>query len=153
MCHKSSNRCKGYGFVLFEREDDAARAQSAMIGHVVGGNKIQVRRARISASTSLTSPPGHVEHVRGRYVGNDFNNNNNNNINTNNNSTSNISIMKNSNYNRISPLSLPTNTNSINTFTTAASSSLLTLDSSLNVSSLPDNSLLPLMNAQSSLTS
>lgn len=46
MCKKGVKECKGYGFVLFRREEDAVRAQSAMIGHVIGNSKIQVRRAR-----------------------------------------------------------------------------------------------------------
>lgn len=54
MCHKGTHHCKGYGFVLFQRSDDAAVARSEMIGHVVGGNKIQVRRARSAASAPLT---------------------------------------------------------------------------------------------------
>ncbi|CAJ1986515.1 RNA-binding protein 5-like protein [Leishmania donovani] len=54
MCHKGTHHCKGYGFVLFQRTDDAAVARSEMIGHVVGGNKIQVRRARSAASAPLT---------------------------------------------------------------------------------------------------
>jgi RNA recognition motif-containing protein len=53
MCHKGTHHCKGYGFVLFQRTDDAAAARSEMIGHVVGGNKIQVRRARSAASAPL----------------------------------------------------------------------------------------------------
>ncbi|KAG5510512.1 hypothetical protein JKF63_06809 [Porcisia hertigi] len=54
MCHKGTHHCKGYGFVLFQRTDDAVVARSEMIGHVVGGNKIQVRRARSGASAPLT---------------------------------------------------------------------------------------------------
>ncbi|GET86250.1 RNA-binding protein 5-like protein [Leishmania tarentolae] len=54
MCHKGTHQCKGYGFVLFQRTEDAAVARSEMIGHVVGGNKIQVRRARSAASAPLT---------------------------------------------------------------------------------------------------
>ncbi|CAJ1006034.1 putative RNA recognition motif (RRM, RBD, or RNP domain) [Leishmania naiffi] len=54
MCHKGTHHCKGYGFVLFQHTDDAAVARSEMIGHVVGGNKIQVRRARSAASAPLT---------------------------------------------------------------------------------------------------
>ncbi|KAL7700649.1 RNA-binding protein 5-like protein [Lotmaria passim] len=53
MCHKGTHHCKGYGFVLFQRTEDAAVARSEMIGHVVGGNKIQVRRARSAASAPL----------------------------------------------------------------------------------------------------
>lgn len=54
MCHKGTHHCKGYGFVLFERKDAADVARSEMIGHVVGGNKIQVRHARSAASASLS---------------------------------------------------------------------------------------------------
>lgn len=59
MCHKGSSVCKGYGFVLFQRTEDAVAARSEMIGHVVGGNKIQVRRARSNATAPLgeSSPP------------------------------------------------------------------------------------------------
>lgn len=53
MCKKGLKECKGYGFVLFQREEDAARAQSTMIGHVIGSNKIQVRRARGTACSPL----------------------------------------------------------------------------------------------------
>lgn len=53
MCHKGTHHCKGYGFVLFERKDAADVARSEMIGHLVGGNKIQVRHARSAASASL----------------------------------------------------------------------------------------------------
>ncbi|KPA77430.1 RNA-binding protein 5-like protein [Leptomonas pyrrhocoris] len=53
MCHKGTHHCKGYGFVLFQRVDDAAMARSEMIGHVVGGSRIQVRRARSAASAPL----------------------------------------------------------------------------------------------------
>lgn len=53
MCKKGLKECKGYGFVLFQREEDAIRAQSGMIGHMIGNNKIQVRRARATACTPL----------------------------------------------------------------------------------------------------
>ncbi|KPI83814.1 RNA-binding protein 5-like protein [Leptomonas seymouri] len=53
MCHKGTHLCKGYGFVLFQRTNDATVARSEMIGHVVGGNRIQVRRARSAATAPL----------------------------------------------------------------------------------------------------
>lgn len=66
MCKKGLKECKGYGFVLFQREDDALRAQSGMIGHVIGNNKIQVRQARATAAppvldSTKTMKPKQVE--------------------------------------------------------------------------------------------
>lgn len=47
MCKRSSAKeNKGFGFVLFEKEEDALHAQRVMIGHVVRGSKIQVRQAK-----------------------------------------------------------------------------------------------------------
>jgi RNA recognition motif-containing protein len=37
---------RGFGFVCFEREEDAHRAMLSMIGTVIGGSKIQVRPSR-----------------------------------------------------------------------------------------------------------
>ncbi|RNF03750.1 RNA-binding protein 5-like protein [Trypanosoma rangeli] len=53
MSRKNGACCSGYGFVLFERSADAARAQMAMIGHIVDGNRIQVRQARPSACQQI----------------------------------------------------------------------------------------------------
>ncbi|KAH9586399.1 RNA recognition motif domain [Trypanosoma melophagium] len=53
MPHKPTSSCRGYGFVLFERQEDAARAQIEMIGRIVGGNKIQVRQARPNACRQI----------------------------------------------------------------------------------------------------
>eukprot|EP00796_Vickermania_ingenoplastis_P000650 gene650-367_t len=61
MCKKGLKECKGYGFVLFQREEDALRAQSGMIGHMIGNNKIQVRRARATACTPLMERSGSKE--------------------------------------------------------------------------------------------
>ncbi|RNE94986.1 RNA-binding protein 5-like protein [Trypanosoma conorhini] len=55
MSRKNGVCCSGYGFVLFQRSEDAARAQAAMIGHIVGGNRIQVRQARPSACQQLVN--------------------------------------------------------------------------------------------------
>lgn len=53
MRKKEQQECKGYGFVLFQREEDAEKAQSQMIGYVFRGNKIQVRRARPTACAAF----------------------------------------------------------------------------------------------------
>lgn len=58
MLHRGSNRCKGYGFVFFKFREDAERAQTAMIGYVVGGNRIQVRHARPTSTNTLVHDVG-----------------------------------------------------------------------------------------------
>lgn len=66
MCHRGTTICRGYGFVLFQHAEDAAVARSEMIGHVVGSNKIQVRRARYPASAALGDAPstlGEAQHT------------------------------------------------------------------------------------------
>ncbi|CAD2220539.1 RNA-binding protein 5-like protein [Angomonas deanei] len=60
MCRKAegfSNKliCKGYGFVLFDNEEEANRAQAARIGYMVNGtHRIQVRHARATNSQERT---------------------------------------------------------------------------------------------------
>lgn len=67
MCKKNvGHESKGYGFVLFEKEEDAIVAQRNMIGYVVRGSKIQVRRAKDSQSSSGLS---HASSVRSQDKG------------------------------------------------------------------------------------
>lgn len=59
MCRSHSRVCKGYGFVLYRFAEDAARAHNTMIGHVVGGNKLQVRRAHPTATKAASTQQQH----------------------------------------------------------------------------------------------
>eukprot|EP00796_Vickermania_ingenoplastis_P011915 gene11915-8197_t len=51
------SRCKGYGFVLFQRKEDAQEAVRRMHGAVVDGTRIQVRLARQEATMKAVLPP------------------------------------------------------------------------------------------------
>lgn len=57
---RQTNLCKGYGFVLFERADDAVNAVLALQSRtVIGRNKVQVRLARPEASAKKLYPVLH----------------------------------------------------------------------------------------------
>ncbi|CBH18235.1 RNA-binding protein, putative [Trypanosoma equiperdum] len=53
---KETKRCKGYGFVLMERYQDAYNAVMALQGHTVQHARVQVRLARPEASVKKADP-------------------------------------------------------------------------------------------------
>ncbi|KEG10710.1 RNA-binding protein [Trypanosoma grayi] len=53
---KNTGLCKGYGFVLMERHQDAYNAVIALQGHTVGNTRVQVRLARPEASAKKVYP-------------------------------------------------------------------------------------------------
>lgn len=53
MCDPRTGQCKGYGFVLFESEREAAIAIDGLAGHAIDGHRIQVRAAHLAASPQL----------------------------------------------------------------------------------------------------
>lgn len=53
---KATGKCKGYGFVLYAREEDACNAVIALQGHYINHTKVQVRLARPEASAKRVYP-------------------------------------------------------------------------------------------------
>ncbi|EAN85200.1 putative RNA-binding protein [Trypanosoma cruzi] len=53
---KNKGRCKGYGFVLMERYQDAYNAVIALQGHTIAHTRVQVRLARPEASAKRIYP-------------------------------------------------------------------------------------------------
>ncbi|KAG5510509.1 hypothetical protein JKF63_06806 [Porcisia hertigi] len=53
---KDTGLCKGYGFVLFEYEQDALNAVIALQGHTIRNTRVQVRLARPEASAKKMYP-------------------------------------------------------------------------------------------------
>ncbi|CAJ1017862.1 putative RNA recognition motif (RRM, RBD, or RNP domain) [Leishmania utingensis] len=53
---KKTGLCKGYGFVLFENEQDALNSVIALQGHTIRNTRIQVRLARPEASAKKMYP-------------------------------------------------------------------------------------------------
>ncbi|XP_050340909.1 CUGBP Elav-like family member 3 [Bactrocera neohumeralis] len=53
---RATGLCKGYGFVLFERDEDACNAVIGLQGHSICFTRIQVRLARPEASAKKVMP-------------------------------------------------------------------------------------------------
>ncbi|KAH9586208.1 RNA recognition motif domain [Trypanosoma melophagium] len=58
MRKKGTRESKGYGFVLYKNPRSAELAISSLVGHVIDGNKIQVRLAHPDASIAYTGHRG-----------------------------------------------------------------------------------------------
>ncbi|KAG5506548.1 hypothetical protein JIQ42_06800 [Leishmania sp. Namibia] len=55
-CDKATGLCKGYGFALFENDEDALNAVIALQGHYIKNTRVQVRLARPEASAKKMYP-------------------------------------------------------------------------------------------------
>lgn len=53
----NGNKCKGYGFLMFHSEEDAAEAVRVVHGKMVQGTRIQVRLAREGATEKVSQVP------------------------------------------------------------------------------------------------
>lgn len=53
---RTTGLCKGYGFILFERDEDACNAVIGLQGHSINFTRIQVRLARPEASAKKVMP-------------------------------------------------------------------------------------------------
>ncbi|KEG10708.1 putative RNA-binding protein 5, partial [Trypanosoma grayi] len=58
MRAKGTRQSKGYGFVLYRNPRSAELAISNLVGHVIGGNRIQVRLAHPDASFAYSGQRG-----------------------------------------------------------------------------------------------
>ncbi|ORC86046.1 putative RNA-binding protein 5 [Trypanosoma theileri] len=58
MRSKGTRQSKGYGFVLYKNPRSAELAISNLVGHVIDGNRIQVRLAHPDASIAYTGHRG-----------------------------------------------------------------------------------------------
>ncbi|CUG91882.1 RNA-binding protein, putative [Bodo saltans] len=59
-----STNFRGFGFVCYEKEEDANRAMLSMIGTIIGGSKIQVRPSRRHSDGGHISTPQQQAPVR-----------------------------------------------------------------------------------------
>lgn len=65
---KDTGLCRGYGFVLFENEQDALNAVIALQGHSIRNTRVQVRLARPEASAKKMYPAMMQQQLMSAYM-------------------------------------------------------------------------------------